>query len=59
MGGDEKACTEFLSSPGLHTESAGAVTGRRCPHSEEGEDFFTGQLNFVYGNCSNSGTESR
>ena len=43
MGGDEKACTEFLSSPGLR---AGAVTGRRCPHSEEGEDFLMGQLNF-------------
>ena len=27
-------------------ESARAVTGRRCPHSGEGEDFLTGQLNF-------------
>ena len=33
-----------LSSP--HAESARAVTGRRCPHSGEGEDFLTGQLNF-------------
>ena len=41
-----------LSSPrtkraglkGLHAESAWAVTGRRCPHSGEGEDFLTGQL---------------
>ena len=23
-----------------------AVTGRRCPHSEEGEDFLTGQPDF-------------
>ena len=28
-------------------ESARAVTGRRCPHSGEGEDFLTGQLNFL------------
>ena len=43
-----------LSSPrakrggpkGLRVESARAVTGRRCPHSGEGEDFLTGQLNF-------------
>ena len=33
-----------LSSP--HAESARAVTGRRCPHSGEGEDFLMGQLNF-------------
>ena len=31
---------------GLRAESARAVTGRRCPHSGEGEDFLTGQLNF-------------
>ena len=45
-----------LSSPrgkrggpkGLRAESARAVTGRRCPHSGEGEDFLTGQLNFFY-----------
>ena len=39
----------YLSSPrakGLRAESARAVTGRRCPHSGEGEDFLTGQLNF-------------
>ena len=44
----------MLSSPhakragpkGLRAESARAVTGRRCPHSGEGEDFLTGQLNF-------------
>ena len=59
MGGDEKACTEFLSSPGLRTESAGAVTGRRCPHSEEGEDFLTGPPDFFYENCCNSGREGR
>ena len=39
-----------LSSPrrpeSLRAESARAVTGRRCPHSGEGEDFLTGQLNF-------------
>ena len=31
---------------GLRAESARAVTGRRCPHSGEGEDFLMGQLNF-------------
>ena len=31
---------------GLRAESVRAVTGRRCPHSGEGEDFLTGQLNF-------------
>ena len=34
----------FLSSP--RAEIARAVTGRRCPHSGEGEDFLTGQLNY-------------
>ena len=28
---------------GLRAESARAVTGRRYPHSGEGEDFLTGQ----------------
>ena len=28
---------------GLRAESARAVTGRRCPHSGEGEDFLTVQ----------------
>ena len=37
----------FLSSPkGLRAESARAVTGRRCPHSGEGEDFLRGQPDF-------------
>ena len=31
---------------GLRAESARAVTGRRCPHSGEGEDFLMGQLIF-------------
>ena len=31
---------------GLRAESARAVTGRRCPHSREGEDFLTGQSDF-------------
>ena len=35
----------ILSSP--RAESARAVTGRRCPHSGEGDDFLTGELNFV------------
>ena len=36
-----------LAGPkGLRTESARAVTGRRCPHNGKGEDFLTGQLNF-------------
>ena len=44
---------------GLRAESARAVTGRRCPHSGEGEDFLMGQLNFFYENCCNSVTESQ
>ena len=31
---------------GLRAESARAVTGRRCPHSEKGEGFLTGQPDF-------------
>ena len=31
---------------GLHAKSARAVTGRRCPHSGEGEDFLTRQRGF-------------
>ena len=30
----------------LRAESARAVTGRRCPYSEKGEDFLTGQPDF-------------
>ena len=52
-------CTMYSYPKGLRAESTGAVTGRRCPHSGEGEDFLTGQLDFFYENCSNSGTESR
>ena len=44
---------EFLSSyparagpKDLRTESARAVTGRRCPHSGKGEDFLKGQPDF-------------
>ena len=44
---------------GLRAESATAVTGRRCPHIEEGEDFLTSQPDFFYENCCNSGMESR
>ena len=36
----------YLSLSRPRAESARAVTGRRCPHSGEGEDFLTGQLNF-------------
>ena len=57
----------LLSSPrakhagpkGLHAESARAFTGRRCPHSGEGEDFLRRQPDFFYENCCISGTESR
>ena len=46
------------SSP--RAESASAVTGRRCPHSGEGEDFLTHQPGFFfYKNGCSSGTESR
>ena len=58
-----------LSSPrakgagpkGLRAESARAVTGRRGPHSGEGEDFVMGQrfFFFFYENGHNSGTESQ
>ena len=43
-----------LSSP--RAESARAVSGRRCPHSGEGEDFLTGQLDFF---TKTAGMESR
>ena len=33
---------------GLPAESARAVTGRRCPHSGEGEDFLTHQPGFFF-----------
>ena len=33
---------------GLRAESARAVTGRRCPHSGEGEDFLTSQPFFLF-----------
>ena len=35
-----------LASNPCSAESARAVTGRRCPHSGEGEDFLTGQPDF-------------
>ena len=57
---DAKSYWSFkFIQPAREAESARAVTGRRCPHSGKGEDFLTGQLNFFYGNCCNSGTESR
>ena len=40
----KKITLKKLSSP--RAKSARAVTGRRCPHSGEVEDFLTGQLNF-------------
>ena len=48
---------QFLSGP--RAESAGAVTGRRCPHSGEGEDFLSCKPGFFYENCWISGTECR
>ena len=38
--------TKRAGPKGLRAESARAVTGRRCPHSGEGEDFLTGQPDF-------------
>ena len=32
--------------PGARAQRARAITGRRCLHSGEGEDFLMGQLNF-------------
>ena len=43
----------------MHNAVAMAVTGKRCPHSGEGEDFLRRQLVFFYENNCNSGTESR
>ena len=40
----------MLSSP--RAESDRAVTGRRCPHSGEGEDLLTRQPGFFYENDS-------
>ena len=37
---------QLSSLKGLRAESARAVTGRRCPHSGEGEDFLKGQPDF-------------
>ena len=53
------ARTKRASPKGLRAESARAVTGRRCPHSGEGEDFMTRQPDFFYKNCRNSRKESR
>ena len=51
---------DSLSSPkGLRTESAKAVTGRRCPHSGVGEDFLARRLNFFCENGRNSETKSQ
>ena len=36
----------YPARPRARSESARAVTGRRCPHSGKGEDFLTGQSNF-------------
>ena len=49
----------YWSPKGLRAESAGAVTGRQCPHSGEGENFLTCQPGFFYENGCNSGTESK
>ena len=42
---DEEKEGQFSS---LRAESARAVTGRRCPHSGEGEDFLTRQPGFFF-----------
>ena len=34
--------------PAREAESARAVTGRRCPHSGRGEDFFDGSAGFFF-----------
>ena len=36
-----------MGPKGLRADGARAVTGRRCPHSGEGEDFLTGRPDFV------------
>ena len=59
-------CQNLLFSPrakradpkGLRAESARAVTGKRCPHSGEGEDFLTRRPCSFYENVLNSGTET-
>ena len=59
VAGYYQICVLKLIILGLCVESARAVTGRRCPHSGEGEDFLTRQPGFFYENGCNSGTESR
>merc|ERR1719500_1543173 len=44
---------------GLRAESARAVTGRRCPHSGVGEDFWARRPGSPYENGRNSETKSR
>ena len=53
------AITLMIIPKDLRAESARAVTGRRCPHSREGEDFLRGQPGSFYEKGCNSGTESR
>ena len=43
---DYQARAKRVGPKGLRAESARAGTGRRCPHSGEGEDFLMCQLNF-------------
>ena len=50
----------LLPRAGPRAERASAVTGSRCPHRGEGEDFLTGQpFFFLYKDSRRSGTESR
>ena len=61
-GSDFENCFKHLklSSPrAKRAESARAVSGRRCPHSGEGEDFLMGQLNFLKKTAVTPETESR
>ena len=44
--GEDSSVSLLLSSP--RAESARAVTGRRCPHSGDGEDFLTHQPGFFF-----------
>ena len=52
----EKSSFSWSFGTNLFTEKH---SKRKSFDSGRGEDFLMGQLNFFYGNCCNSGTESR
>ena len=55
----ESAATILQSYPARALRALGLLLADGTPTGGRGEDFLTGQLNFFYENCCNSGTESR